>query len=206
MKFLTDLLPVVLFFIVFKIAGSNEAEAAAFVTHYLSFFIADGDFKPSLAPILLATAVAILISLLQIAWKLVRHQKVDAMLWLSTGIILVFGGATIYFHNDAFIKWKPTILYWAFALAMLIAQFGFNKNIIRLSMEKQVRLPEPVWLRLGLAWTLFFAIMGAVNIYVFSHYSTETWVSFKAFGFLALMIVFIIGQTVYLSRHIKEAP
>jgi intracellular septation protein len=127
------------------------------------------------------------------------------MLWISLAIIVVFGGATIWFHDEQFIKLKPTVLYWAFALALLGAQGVFRKNLIRVMMGKQLSLPDQVWTRLNLAWGLFFVVMGAVNLYVAFSFPLEFWVSFKLFGFLGLMIAFVIAQSFYLSRYLKEA-
>jgi intracellular septation protein len=117
----------------------------------------------------------------------------------------LFGGATIYFHDEQFIKLKPTVLYWCFSLALLVSPILFGKNLMRSMMGKQLTLPDPVWTRLNLAWGLFFAAMGAVNLYVAFSFPLAFWVNFKLFGFLGLMIVFIIAQSIYLGRYLKEA-
>jgi intracellular septation protein len=143
---------------------------------------------------------------LQIAWVWLKHRKVDTMLWVSLGLIVVFGGATLFLHDETFIKWKPTVLYWLFALSLGLAPLLFERNLIRLMMEKQVSLPDFVWTRLNLAWAGFFTLMGVANLWVAMNFSTDAWVNFKMFGSLGLMLAFIVGQTVYLSRHIKEEP
>jgi len=204
MKLLFDLFPVILFFAVFKFAGAQPDAAQAFAAQYLMFLVADGEITAKQAPILLATAVAILATLAQVLWLLLRRRHVDTMLWVSLVIIVVFGGATIYFHDEMFIKWKPTVLYWCFALALLGAQLLMRKNLIRSLMGKQMALPDPVWDNLNLAWSGFFAAMGALNLYIAFNYPLEFWVNFKMFGFIALMIAFVIAQTVYLSRYLKE--
>ena len=204
MKLLFDLFPVILFFAVFKFAGAQPDAAQAFAAQYLMFLVADGEITAKQAPILLATAVAILATLGQVLWLLLRRRHVDTMLWVSLVIIVVFGGATIYFHDEMFIKWKPTVLYWCFALALLGAQLLMRKNLIRSLMGKQMTLPDPVWDKLNLAWSAFFAAMGALNLYIAFNYPLELWVNFKMFGFIALMIAFVIAQTVYLSRYLKE--
>ncbi|WP_075258328.1 septation protein A [Herbaspirillum camelliae] len=204
MKFLFDLFPVILFFGVFKFAEADKTKALEWVTLYLSSFMADSALQEKDAPIVLATAVAILASLVQIGYLLLRHKKVDAMLWLSFAIIAVFGGATIYFHDDTFVKWKPTILYWCFGLALLVSQLFMKKNLIRTMMEKQVSLPEPVWPRLNLAWIVFFAVMGVLNLYIAFNYPLDTWVNFKMFGSMGLMFAFIIGQSLFLSKYMKD--
>jgi len=204
MKLLFDLFPVILFFAVFKFAGAQPDAAQAFAAQYLMFLVADGEITVKQAPILLATAVAILATLGQVLWLLLRRRHVDTMLWVSLVIIVVFGGATIYFHDEMFIKWKPTVLYWCFALALLGAQLLMRKNLIRSLMGKQMSLPDPVWDKLNLAWSAFFAAMGALNLYIAFNFPLELWVNFKMFGFIALMIAFVIAQTVYLSRYLKE--
>lgn len=205
MKFLFDLFPILLFFGIFKWGQGNPEAAQLAANDYLGAIVAGGTVAVSQAPILLATAVAIVASFLQIAYLLVRRRKVDTMLWISLAIIVVFGGATIYFNNETFIKWKPTVLYWAFAGTLLLALSFFRKNLIRAAMGKQITLPEPVWDRLNLAWISFFLVMGVVNLYVAFNFSTEAWVNFKTFGLMGLMFVFIVGQTLYLAKYMKDA-
>jgi intracellular septation protein len=205
MKLLFDLFPVILFFLVFKIAGANADAAQNFAGHYLSALVSGGEVSAEQAPILLATAVAILATLAQIVWLLARRKSVDTMLWVSLGIIVVFGGATIYFHDEQFIKLKPTVLYGCFSLVLLLSPILLGKNLMRSMMGKQLALPDPVWNRLNLAWGLFFAAMGAVNLYVAFTFPLAFWVNFKMFGFLGLMIAFIIAQSLYLGRYLKEA-
>jgi intracellular septation protein len=156
---------------------------------------------------MLATAVGIVATVLQIGYLLVRGRKVDGMLWLSLGVIAVMGGATIYFHDENFIKWKPTILYWAFALALAVAQLGFRNNLMRKVMEANIQLPDAVWDRVGYAWMGFLAAMGALNLFVafvVFRANTSAWVSFKLFGFTAIFFVFIFVQMLFLSKHMKE--
>ena len=166
--------------------------------------VSGGSVGPEQAPILLATAVAIIATIAQIGYLLARGRKVDGMLWVSLAIIVVFGGATIYFHNEAFIKWKPTVLYWVFAVVLLGAQLLMNKNLIRMMMKGQVELPDPIWTRLNLAWAAFFAAMGVINLYIAFNFATSTWVNFKLFGFMGLMIAFVVAQTMFLSKYIKD--
>jgi intracellular septation protein len=132
---------------------------------------------------------------------------VDGMLWLSLGVIAVTGGATIYFHDENFIKWKPTILYWTFALALFVAQFGFRNNLVRKVMEAQIKLPEPVWAKVGYAWMTFFALVGVLNLvmaFIVFKDNTGAWVSFKLFGVTGIFFAFIVIQTLMLSKHIQE--
>jgi intracellular septation protein len=196
--------PVILFFGVFKWGEGHADAAQAMVGQYLSGLVSGGSVGPEQAPILLATAVAIVATIAQIAYLLLRGRKVDGMLWVSLAIIVVFGGGTIYIHNEAFIKWKPTVLYWVFAVVLVGAQLTMGKNLIRLMMKAQIDLPDPVWTRLNLAWAGFFAAMGALNLYIAFNFPTSVWVNFKLFGFMGLMIAFVIAQTMFLSKYIKD--
>jgi len=207
MKFLFDFFPILLFFGVFKLGEANRQEAFALVSHYMSGLIAGGAVKAEQAPIMLATVVVILATLAQIAYVKLRGRKVDGMLWVSFAVIALFGGATIYFHDENFIKWKPTILYWVFALALFVAQFGFRKNLMRQVMEQTIKLPEAVWTRVALSWMSFFFVLGLLNLFVaFVVFKNDTsaWVSFKLFGITGIFFVFIIGQTLFLSKYIQE--
>jgi intracellular septation protein len=205
MKFLFDLFPVILFFGIFKWGEGNAEAAQSFAAQYLSGVVSGGVVTPGQAPILLATAVAIIATVAQIGYLLLRSKKVDPMLWVSLAIIFFFGGATIYFHNETFIKWKPTVLYWCFAAALFVSQIFFQKNLIRTMMEKQITLPDPAWQRLGLAWMAFFSVMGVLNLYVAFSFSTATWVNFKLFGGIGLMFAFVVAQSMMLSKYIKDA-
>jgi intracellular septation protein len=204
MKFLFDLFPVILFFGVFKWGEGHPDAARSLAEQYLSGMASAGGAGDTHAPIMLATAVAIIATIGQIVYLLARGKKVDTMLWVSLAIITVFGGATIYFHNETFIKWKPTVLYWAFGVALLISQTFMGKNLIRLMMEKQISLPDAVWQRLNLAWAGFFSVMGLINLYVAYTFSTATWVNFKLFGFTGLMFAFVIAQSLFLSKYMKD--
>jgi intracellular septation protein len=207
MKFLFDLFPVILFFLVFKLGETHQEAAHALAIQYMGGLISGGNLAPEQSPIMLATAVGIIATVLQIGYLIARGRKVDGMLWLSLGVIVVMGGATIYFHDENFIKWKPTILYWAFAVALFVAQFGFRNNLMRKVMEQQVKLPETVWNRVGLAWMLFFAAMGLLNLvmaFIVFKGNTGAWVSFKLFGFTGIFFAFVVAQTFMLSKHIQE--
>jgi intracellular septation protein len=204
MKFLFDLFPVILFFAVFKWGESNADAAQSFGQHYLSGLVSGGQVSLTQAPILLATAIAIIATFVQIGYLLVRGKKVDTTLWISLVIIGIFGGATIYFHNENFIKWKPTVLYWCFAAVLLFSQMFLKKNLIRAMMEKQMSLPDGIWQRVNLAWVAFFVTMGLLNLYVAFNFSLASWVNFKLFGGTGLMFIFIVAQSLILSKHMKD--
>ena len=203
MKLLFDFLPVILFFGTFKYAEGRADLAAAFATQHLGFLVSGGVVGPEEAPVLLATLVVILATVLQVAAQVARGRKVDMMLWVTFGLVVVLGGATIWFHNPTFIKWKPSVLYWVMGLAFWISQAVFRKNLLQALVGEQLELPAPVWQRLNIAWVAFFALMGVLNLYVAYTYSTATWASFKAFGATGLMLVFMLAQGFYLSRHMK---
>jgi intracellular septation protein len=202
MKFLFDLFPVILFFVAFKVAEKNPESAAAFASGMLGSL--GGAVASAQAPILLATVVAIVATFGQIGWLMLRGRKVDTMLWVSLGIIVVFGGATLLLRDETFIKWKPTVLYWLFGLTLLVSSVAFHKNLIRTLMEQQVKLPEPVWGQLNAAWIVFFTFMGFANLFVAFSFSTDTWVNFKLFGGMGLMFAFVIGQSMFLAKYIEE--
>jgi len=207
MKFLFDIFPLLVFFGSYKYAGSHEEAAQAFINTHLSTFISGGAVTAAQAPIIIATLVGIVATMLQISYLLARRRKVDGALWVSMVVFIFFGGLTIYFHDEDFIKWKPTIIYWSFATAMLVAYRFFDKNLIRAAMEKQVALPEHVWIRLHFAWITFWLVLGFVNLFVaFVLFKSDNgaWVNFKVFGVTGLMLVFFIAQAFYLSKHIKD--
>ena len=198
-KILFDLFPIFLFFIAFKLAGSNPEQAAALAASLN--YPAD----PKQLPILIATAVAIIATIAQIAWVWLRHGKVDTMLWISLALVVVLGGATLWLHDPTFIKWKPTVLYWIFAVVLAGSHLLFKKNLIRTMMQQaQLELPETLWAKLNYSWVVFFAVMGVVNLYVANHFSLAAWVNFKLFGFMGMMLAFMLLQGVVLAKYIEK--
>ena len=174
MKLLIDFFPIILFFAAFKIWG-----------------------------IYIATAVAIAATVAQIGYLHYKHGKVEPMQWLSLGVIVLFGGATLLSHSDTFIKWKPTVLYWLMGGALLVGLL-LRKNLLKSLMGGQLELPDVAWRAMNWSWTGFFAVMGVLNLWVAYHFDTDTWVNFKLFGGLGLMLVFVVAQALYLSRYIKD--
>jgi len=174
MKLLFDLFPVILFFIAFKAYD-----------------------------IFIATGVAIGATLFQISWMWLRHRQVDNMMWISLVIILFFGGATLVFQDETFIKWKPTVLYWLFAIILWGSNLFLGKNLIRAMLDKQIMLPDSVWKKLNFSWIAFFFFMGFINLYIAFNFSVDTWVNFKLFGSMGLMLVFVISQIAMLSKHLN---
>ncbi len=175
MKFLFDLFPVILFFIAFKIHG-----------------------------IFVATAVAIVATFLQIGWVWYRHRKVDTMLWVSLVIVTLFGGATLLLQDETFIKWKPTVLYWLFAGTLAGGALFMKKNLMKSLLSEQMQLPDVAWTRMNWSWVGFFAFMGIANLAVAYNFPTDTWVNFKLFGGIGLMLVFVLVQGLLLSKYMEE--
>jgi len=174
MKLLIDFLPIAIFFVAFK-----------------------------LFDIWVATGVAIAATVAQIARLRWSTGKVEPMQWLSLGVIVLFGGATLLAHNEAFIKWKPTVLYWLMGGALFIGQLVFRRNLLKTLMGTQMALPESAWRVMNWSWIAFFAVMGVANLWVAFNFDTDTWVNFKLFGGLGLMVAFVLAQAVYLSRFMK---
>ncbi len=175
MKLLFDLFPVILFFAVYQLAG-----------------------------IYAATAVAIAATILQIGWLKLTRRPVETMQWASLAIIVVFGGMTLLLQDETFIKWKPTVLYALFAGVLLGTRLATGRNLIRTMMGKQLSLPDPIWDRLNIAWIVFFAALGVLNLWVAYTFSTDAWVNFKLFGAMGLTFAFVIGQALYVGRYAQD--
>jgi intracellular septation protein len=175
MKLLLDFFPILLFFGAFKIWG-----------------------------IFVATTVAIVATLIQLAWMRYSTGRTEPMQWLSLGVIVVFGGATLIAQDETFIKWKPSVLYWAMGGALLVGQVFFRRNWLQSLMKSQMALPDHAWRVMLWSWCGFFAVMGVLNLWVAYHFDTDTWVNFKLFGGMGLMLVFVVIQALYLSRFIKN--
>lgn len=204
MKFLLDFLPIVLFFGTFKWAGADPEQARAVLTPILDL-VSNASLQDSQVPILAATVVAILATLLQVVYQKLSGKPVEKMQWIGLGIIVVFGGATLVLQDETFIKWKPTVLYWAMAAGFLIANL-FKKNPIELMMKGQIEMPDSAWTTLLYLWVGFFTVMGVANILVAYSFSTDIWVDFKMFGSLGATIVFVLMQGFYMSKHMKQQP
>ena len=202
MKILFDFLPIALFFGMFKYAEANKDWAAGVATDWLGFMVSGGVVGAAEAPVLLATVVVIVATLAQIVWLKASGRKVDAMLWISLALVTVLGSATIYFHSESFIKWKPTVLYWIMGGALLLGQLVFKKNGIKSIMGAQMRLPDATWRRVNFSWVAFFVAMGCLNLWVAYNFPTSTWVNFKLFGGMGLMFVFVMAQALYLNKRI----
>jgi len=174
---LFDFFPVLLFFAAFKVWG-----------------------------LMVATAVLIVATIAQTAWSWVRTRTVNRTHLLTAGLVLVFGGLTLWLDDEVFIKWKPTVVYWLFAIAFLGSQWVGEKPIIRRIMESGIRLPYAIWGRLNAAWAVFFVALGVLNLWVAFNFSTDLWVNFKLFGLLGLTLGFALLQGFYVAHHAEETP
>lgn len=198
MKLLFDLFPVIFFFALFKFAGANPQACADVLSAFLP-----GTVDVSQAAILTATIAAISASLVQVLIVFLRGKKPEPMLWISLGVILVFGGLTVFLHNEMFIKWKPTILYWIFG-SILLYGIVTGKNFMTMLLKKQLALPEECWDATQKIWCVFFALVGLVNLAVAYLCSTDTWVNFKMFGLLGITFVFTLGFGIWMTKHLPE--
>ncbi|CAG7601964.1 septation protein A [Candidatus Vallotia tarda] len=151
-----------------------------------------------------ATSIAIATVLIQVMWSVFRYRHVNMMLWVSLVLIIVFGGATLVLHDDRFIKWKTTLLYWVFSLAILFSQFILRKNLIQKALNAHIQLPPLIWVKLNVIWGLFFAALGIANLWVAYRFSNNTWVDFKLFGTTGATLMFIVIQSLWLARYKKE--
>lgn len=174
MKLLFDFLPILLFFVAYKMAD-----------------------------IYVATGVLIVVTLAQTGWIWWRRHRVEKLPLITAGLVLVLGGATLLLKDPMFVKWKPTVVNWLFAVAFLGSCFIGQKTLLERMLGGQLELPASVWVKLTLAWAVFFIAMGVANLYVAFTFDENTWVNFKLFGMLGLTVVFVLAQAAYMSRHLK---
>lgn len=181
MKLLFDFFPLILFFLAFK---------------WYDIYV--------------ATAVAIVATIVQVGWYRYRHHKTEPAHLITLVIILVMGGLTIFLHDDAFIKWKPTLIYWVFSAVIFISLLTRGRNALEFLMGSKIAMPAPVWKKLNLSWAVFFFLTGLLNLYVAFYYALdedpatrqELWVNFKVFGMTLLVLVFSIASMMAVAKHI----
>jgi intracellular septation protein len=156
----------------------------------------------SLAGIYWATGSLIVAACFQIIYFKIKKEKIPTKHWIIFGLIVVFGGLTIYLQNDAFLKWKVTIINTFFAGALIVSNSFFNKNIIKEFLGESLSLPDNIWSRLNFAWALFFLFCAGLNYYVAFNYDLDTWVNFKVFGLTGLMFIFSITSILLLYKYL----
>lgn len=176
MKILFDFLPIIIFFATYKYT----------------------------VDLIIATAILIPATIIQVGYNWFKNKTVEKMHLVSLVLVILLGGATILFGNGDFIKWKPTIVNWLFAVVFFGSQFIGQKNVMQRMMGDKIQLPFKIWRTLNLAWVAFFILSGTVNLYVAFQYSEEVWVNFKLFGLLGMTFVFVLIQGIYLSSHIQN--
>lgn len=177
MRLLYDFLPVLAFFIAYKLYG-----------------------------IYVATAVLMAAVALQSAFYWLQHRRLETMHIVTLGAVWGLGAVTLLLQNPIFIKWKPTLVNWVLALVFLGSQWIGEQNMIKRLLSTQLELPAEIWKRLNLLWVGFFAVSGGANLYVAYNFSEDAWVNFKLFGLIGLTIVFIVAQALYLSRYLSDKP
>lgn len=175
MQLLFDLIPIIIFFLCYKLAG-----------------------------IYAATAAAMVVSVIQLIYFRLKYKRFEMLQVVTLVLILVLGSATLLLHNPLFIKWKPTVIYWIFAIVFLVSGFWGKQPLIQRVLGHKVTLPDHVWRKLNWSWLGYFLVLGGANLYVIYHFSTNAWVDFKLFGTLILTFIFIIGQGLYLQRYLDK--
>ena len=174
MKFLYELFPVVLFFIFYKIYDIYIATAALMFATYMQIIIAH-----------------------------FLKKKIEKILIFTAVVVTIFGGMTLFFQDNAFIMWKPSIIYWVFGLGIVVANKFYNKNLIRISLGAQVKLANKYWENLCFSTAIFFIFLGFLNIYVAQNFSEDTWVNFKLFGMTGLLFIYMILIGLYIAKVSK---
>lgn len=202
MKLLYDLLPVILFFAVYKLYPATPPETIPLINALPLLHLTPGKAGDA---IYLATAVAIVSAFIQVSVYWLRHRRFEKMHIISLALITIFGGATLLVQDPVFIKWKPTALNWLFGLAFLGSQYIGAKTLVERMMGHAIQVSTLVWRRLNLAWVGFFSVAGLANLVVAYSFSEETWVNFKLFGLMGMTLAFVIAQALYLTRYISAA-
>lgn len=174
MKFFIDLLPVIIFFVVYK---------------YTDIFYAT--FSAIIASIFLAITTYII------------KKKIEKMVLINTLLITILGGLTILLKDNTFIMWKPTAIYWLFALVLIVSQLLFKKNLMKQMLGKQVTLQDYAWNHISMNVIVFMIGIGILNLYVAFNFDENTWVNFKLFGITFLLFIFMIYLALYISKENK---
>jgi intracellular septation protein len=156
-----------------------------------------------LADIYTATGVLMAATIVQTGLIYAIDRRLQTLHKVTLALVLVFGALTLFLQDERFIKWKPTVLYTSMAIVLAAALWVWKKNFLQLLLGSQLKLPEPVWARLTVAWIAYFLFMATINGYVAAYFSTEFWVDFKLWGYV-FPVVFIVGQGLYISRYLKD--
>ncbi len=160
----------------------------------------------NLIDMFLATKLAMGAAVLQIIASRLRYGRVKRMHAVTFAAIIVFGAITLLLHDGYFIKIKPTVLNWGFALVFLAAPLLFKKNLLRMMLGEKLAMPDFAWARLNLMWVAYFFAIGAANLYVANNFSDEIWGKFRVFGMYGALVAFMVVQGFYVYRHMQPEP
>ena len=206
MKSLLDLFPLVVFFGGYYGAKAWPDAAASFIGVMLGLLGQSAPLPTDQLAMATATQLAMFATIAQVAILLAARQKVDKVLWITLVIVVAMSIATLVFHDPAIIKWRSTLLDWLFGLILLAGEFLFGKNLIRAMLGGQLSLPDDIWRQVNLSWVGYFALSGVLNLFVAARFAEETWVNFNMFGGPAIMVLFMLAQGVYISKHMQDEP
>ena len=191
MRQILDLIPLILFFIAYKMDGQSLE-----LLGYSHTF--DGIFS--------ATAVLMIASTVQVAMiKLLTGTVEKQLLWLFA-VVVVAGSATLILRNDLFIQWKPTVFNWGMAIVLLASLFIGKKSLLERMLGQQLQLPKLAWLRLNQLWITNFTVVGGLNLYVAYNFSQAAWVDYKLYSAFGFTLLLMILTMVIIFPHIKDQP
>ena len=175
MKQFLEFIPLIIFFIVYKIVNIYAATAALMI---------------SMAIMLIFTYF--------------KDGKVGKMQWITFAMVIVFGTLTLALHNDVFIKWKVTVVYALFTIVLLVTQFIFKDPAIKKMLSKELTLPDKVWNNLNFAWAILFAVLSVLNLYIAFNMPVNVWVNFKVFGLMGITLLFTVFSVIYIYKYLPK--
>ncbi len=154
-----------------------------------------------------AATIALMISLPVIAlYYRVRDGKWHFLHAFGALLVLPLGGLTLYFHQDSFIKAKPTVLFTGMGVAFLVSQVASKTVLVKRMLGTAMQLPDALWRKINVAWALFYFALAGLNWYIASNFDNDTWVSFKTWGIMLLNLVFMLGHAPFVARYLQEPP
>ncbi|CAM3750662.1 septation protein A [Avibacterium volantium] len=175
MKQILEFIPLLVFFAVYKLVGIREAAIA----------------------LIIATIIQLVVLKL-------KYGKIEKQQLIMGSAVVFFGALSAYFNELEFLKWKVTVVYALFALALIISQVIFKKPLIQQLLGKEIQLPDAVWNKLNLGWAGFFLFCMILNIIISQYFSDDLWVDFKTFGIIGLSLVATVATGVYIYRYLPK--
>ncbi|MFZ7229883.1 septation protein A [Avibacterium avium] len=175
MKQILEFIPLLVFFAVYKLIGIREAAIA----------------------LIIATIIQLVVLKL-------KYGKIEKQQLIMGSAVVFFGALSAYFNELEFLKWKVTVVYALFALALIISQVIFKKPLIQQLLGKEIQLPDAVWNKLNLGWAGFFLFCMILNIIISQYFSDDLWVDFKTFGIIGLSLVATVATGVYIYRYLPK--